>query len=61
MTIWQWLVLNNTRPTQLKGESEFKLQGLFFITKQHQILSQNQIMSPNQWWKSIHHQLNNQI
>jgi hypothetical protein len=27
-------LLNNTMPTQLKGESEFKLQGLVFITKQ---------------------------
>jgi hypothetical protein len=58
--IWQWLVLNNTKPTHLKGKSEFKLQGLFFITKQHQIFLPNQISLPKQWWRPIHHQSNNQ-
>jgi len=26
-------LLNNTRPTHLKAESELRLQGMFFITK----------------------------
>jgi hypothetical protein len=47
-------LLNNTRPTHLKGESEFKLQGLIFITKHKNILW------PNQWWRSIPHRLDDQ-
>jgi hypothetical protein len=39
-------LLNNIRPTYLKGESELRLQGLLLINKQHQILL------PNQWWRS---------
>jgi hypothetical protein len=37
-------LLNNIRHTHLKGENEFKLQDLVFITKH------KQIPSPNQQW-----------
>ncbi len=39
-----WL-LNNTSHTHLKGQNDFKLQGLVFITKH------KQIPSPNQRWR----------
>jgi hypothetical protein len=32
--IWQWLVLNNTKPTHLKKKGSIGMQGLHFITKQ---------------------------
>jgi hypothetical protein len=35
-------LLNNTRPIYLKRESELRLQGLIFITKQHQFFLPNQ-------------------
>ncbi len=52
--IWQWLVLNNTKPTHFKGESEYwHARSTFYYQA-------NQISFPNQWWRSIHHQLNDQ-
>jgi len=36
------------------------MQGLQFIIRQDQISLPNQILLLNQWWKSIHHQLENQ-
>ncbi len=50
--IWQWLVLNNTKPTHLERKSEYwHARSTFY----YQV---DQILSPNQWWRSIHHQLN---
>ncbi len=40
-------LLNNTKCTHLKGENEFKLQGLAFISKHEQF------SLLNQWWRSI--------
>jgi hypothetical protein len=51
--IWQWSVLNNTKPTNLEGENEYwHARSTFYYHV-------NQISLPNQWWRSIHHQVNN--
>jgi hypothetical protein len=45
-------VLNNIKPTHLKGESEYwHARSTFYYQAK-------EISLPNQWWKSIHHQLN---
>ncbi len=46
--IWQWLVLNNTRPTHLKGKNEYwHVTSTFYYQA-------NQISSPSQFfWKSL--------
>ncbi len=58
--IWQWLVLKtqNTPTSKEKVSSNCKVY--FFITKQHKVFLPNQISSPKQWWRSIHHQSNDQ-
>jgi len=50
------LMLNNTRPTHFKEESELKLEIVRFVF----ITKQQQIMLPNQWWKSMDYQLDDQ-
>ncbi len=57
--IWQWLLLNNTRPTHLKVESGNWHARFTFYYQANQISSPNQIPLPNQSWRSIHHQLDN--
>jgi hypothetical protein len=56
--IWQWLVLTPQGPHNSKEKMTSDYKVYFLIIKQHQILWQNQISLPNQWWRSIHCQLN---